>query len=794
MRCGTNSSAPHFLRLLSALSLTVGGGILYHEKNTCYAADVTKERINMLNIPFLLENLSLEEKAALCSGHGFWWTEAVERLGLPSIMMSDGPHGLRKQAKESDHVGLNDSIPAVCFPSGAALAASFDRELIRSLGDHLGEEARAEKLHTVLGPAVNIKRSPLCGRNFEYLSEDPYLAGEMSASYVEGVQARQVGVCVKHYAANSQEERRMSVSSEVSERALREIYLAAFEKTVRRAHPWSLMCAYNRINGTYCCENKWLLTDVLRNEWGHDGIVMTDWGAMNDRVAALRAGLNLEMPSSNGYHDRKIVEAVRSGELSMEELDASVEELLRWIDRGLALPDVPAYDKEAHHAFARRAAAQCAVLLQNRDNVLPLAKDADAVFIGTFAAAPRYQGGGSSHIHSFRISSALDAARGVAPVAYCAGWSDDGTQADEARFAEAVAAAEKAGCAVIFAGLPDSYESEGYDRRHIDLPACQNALIEAVAAVQPRTVVVLHNGSPVAMPWKDSVAAILELYLGGQAVGEAAADLLFGNAEPGGRLAETFPLRIEDTPCYMNFPGSIEKVVYAEDVFVGYRWYDTRKMPVLFPFGHGLSYTTFELSNARLSAADFAPGGELTVSVDVTNTGTRAGSHVVQLYVAPPVRTEVPRPVHELKGFERVRLEPGETATVTFTLDDRSFAYYDEGRGWRVEGGAYTVEIGSSSRAIALTAPVAVSASPRKIVYSDWLTVGEVVAAGKAELLEPYLSQMKNVFGVGDTELSSSSEHMGAAMVANLPLHSIASFMPTQDGFVEQIRRALSDS
>lgn len=745
-----------------------------------------------LDIPKLLKELTLEEKAGLCSGKNFWETKGVERLGVPSVMMSDGPHGLRKQAVKSDHLGLNESVKAVCFPTGSAIAASFDRELMAALGDHLGEESRAENLHTLLGPAINIKRSPLCGRNFEYLSEDPYLAGEMSATYVNHVQAKKVGVSVKHYAANNQEYRRMSSNSRVSERALREIYLAAFEKTIKEARPWTLMCAYNRLNGTYCCENEWLLEKLPRGEWGYDGIIMTDWGAMNNRVEALKAGLELEMPGSGDINSKKIIDAINNGELSMEILDRAVERLLTWIDRGLADEEIGGYDKEAHHAFARKVASECAVLLKNDNEMLPLDKGAKVAFIGTYAENPRFQGGGSSHINTFKTTSAVQAADGTANISYNAGWKEDGITADEALLAEAVKAAKDAEVAVIFAGLPDSFESEGYDRTHLNMPDCQNALIEAVVAAQPNTVVVLHTGSPIAMPWLAKVPAVLNMYLGGQAVGGAAIDVLFGDVCPSGRLAETFPLRIEDTPAYMNFPGNGDTVMYGEDVYVGYRWYDSRKMDVLFPFGYGLSYTSFSISNLKLSAAEIEADGTLNVSVDVTNTGARAGKQVVQLYVAPPSNAKQPRPVHELKGFEKVELAAGETKTVQFKADSRSFAYFEERiSDWYVEAGEYNIQVGFSCRDLPLCAVVKVKNSPLPLKWSDYITIGDFIDAGREDVIASLLEGMKKTVGVEDDGGGAISNEMVQAMLGGMPLHSLQSFGSLPEGLLDKIKSAL---
>lgn len=730
-----------------------------------------------LDIPYLLENMTLEEKAGLCSGSDFWRTKAVERLGLPAVMVSDGPHGLRKQADEADHLGLNASVPAVCFPAGSALACSFSRKLANEVGELLGEEARAEKIHTLLGPAINIKRSPLCGRNFEYLSEDPYLAGEIAASYIKGVQSKNVGVSVKHYAANNQETRRMSVDTLVDERTLREIYLKAFEIAVRQAQPWTLMCAYNKVNGTYCCENEFLLNTTLREEWGFDGIVMTDWGAMNNRVKALKAGLELEMPASHGINDNRIVEAVQNGRLPVQVLNRAVERLLVWIQRGLnKQPEIQAYDKQQHHSYSRKAAAECAVLLKNQNDVLPLAKTQQAVFIGPFAQAPRFQGGGSSHINCFQVTSAMAAAQEAGlPVRYYAGMQADGVTRDDALLQQAVEAAAGAQAAVLFVGLPDSFESEGYDRTHMDMPAAQNELIAAVARVQPNTIVVLHNGSPVTMPWNDEVAAVLEMYLGGQAVGGATVDLLYGDACPGGKLAETFPLRLQDNPSYLQFPGDGNTVAYGEGVFVGYRWYDSRQMQVRYPFGHGLSYTKFAIGPLQLSAASIGDGGSVTVTADVTNTGSREGSEVVQLYVAPPAAQRSIRPAQELKGFAKVNLQPGEIVKVSFTLQESAFAYYDTAQAkWYAAPGAYTINVGQSSRDIQKQAVVQLQTTMAPFVYADSTTIGDLLAHGLDDIVSELVAKMAESFGNSD----AMSGEMVKAMMEAMPVHSLPSFTP----------------
>ena len=554
----------------------------------------------------LVSRMTLEEKASLCSGLDFWHTKGVERLGIPSEMVSDGPHGLRKQDDKADHLGINDSIQAVCFPAGCATASSFNRELVTKLGETLGEECQAENVSTILGPAMNIKRSPLCGRNFEYYSEDPLVSTEMAGALVHGVQSKHIGTSPKHFMANNQEYHRLTSSSEMDERTMREIYLASFEGMVKKEKPWTIMNAYNKLNGTYLCENKEMLTDVLRREWGFDGYVMTDWGAMNDRVEALKAGCNLEMPSCEGATDAEIVAAVQDGTLDESVLDKSCEEYLNVIFKYEENRDKNAvFQREKDHETAREIEEECIVLLKNEDALLPLSADKKVAFIGKYAEEPRYQGGGSSHINSFKTESAMDAVEFLATVkkeniTFAKGFDDVEDKADEALAAKAVEAAANADVAVIFAGLPDSFESEGYDRKHLGMPNCQNALIEAVAEAQPNTIVVLHNGAPVEMPWLGKVKAVLEAYLGGQAVGGAVVNVLYGNANPSGRLAETFPLRIQDTPCYLNYGGEHDKSVYSEGVFVGYRYYTSKEMEVLFPFGYGLSYTTFSYGNLTL--------------------------------------------------------------------------------------------------------------------------------------------------------------------------------------------------
>ena len=736
-----------------------------------------------MDIKKLVSQMTLEEKAGLCSGADFWHTKAVERLGIPSSMMSDGPHGLRKQDEEADHLGINDSIKAVCFPAASATAASFDKALLCRMGEAIGDACQHEKLSVILGPAVNIKRSPLCGRNFEYFSEDPYLAGKMAAAFIHGVQSRNVGTSIKHFAGNSQEHRRMSSSSEIDERTLREIYLTAFETAVKEEQPWTVMCSYNRLNGVFASENPWLLTEVLRKEWGFEGYVVSDWGAVSDRVAGLAAGLDLEMPSSGGYNDRKIVEAVRAGKLDERLLDQAVERILRIVFRYTenARPDTP-WDKEAQHRLAAEIAADCMVLLKNEDALLPLKSEDEIAFIGEFAAKPRFQGGGSSHIHCFKTTSALEAAEGL-KVRYAQGFSAAQDSASDEQIAEAVVAARAAKAAVVFAGLPDVYESEGYDRTHMRLPDCQNRLIEAVAAANPNTVVVLHNGSPVEMPWIDQVKAVLEAYLGGEAVGLAAVRVLFGELSPSGCLPESFPQKLADNPSYLYYGGEGNVTEYREGIFVGYRYYDRKETELLFPFGHGLSYTHFVFSDLRLSATRITDRDTLTATVTVTNTGERAGKAVAQLYVRD-CESGVLRPLRELKGFEKVFLQPGESKAVCFTLDKRSFAYWNTAiHDWHVESGEFAIEIGRSSRDIALSETVYVESTtvlPRH--YDENSIFMDILAdPHAAAVIRPLLDGFRETFMPSGEEQTAAAreaitDEMNLAMLQYMPLRALVSF------------------
>lgn len=756
---------------------------------------------HVLDVKKLVNELTLEEKASLCSGADFWHTKAIDRLNIPAAMVSDGPHGIRKQESLADHMGVAESIKAIGFPTASAMACSFDRDLLHKVGDALGEECVAEDLAVLLGPGINMKRSPICGRNFEYYSEDPVVAGELGAAFVNGVQEHGVGTSLKHFAANNQEWRRMSISAEIDERTLREIYLAAFETVVKKAQPWTIMCSYNRINGVYSCENDWLLNKVLRDEWGFEGLVMTDWGAMDERVPSLKAGLDLEMPDCHGETDKLIVKAVQSGELEESVLDTAVERILTMVDKYLtARKDIdPAsmvhplpssvergYDVAAHHALARTTAEQSAVLLKNED-ILPLQKDKKIAFIGEFAKVPRIQGGGSSHINNTSVESALDAAGDS--VSYAQGFHIDEETTDETLLQEAITLAKESDVAVIFAGLPDSFESEGFDRTHLNMPANQNELIARISEVQPNVVVVLHSGSPIAMPWLDKVAGVLQMYLAGQASGGAAVNLLFGDATPCGKLAETFPLRLEDNPSYLNFPGNREKVCYQEGVFIGYRYYDKKKMDVLFPFGYGLSYTDFTYSNMKVTvngknATDvdvIKETDEIIVSSDITNTGNCDGAEIVQLYIKNPVVYEI-RPEKELRDFAKVFLKAGETKTVTFTLNARAFSYYETRiHDWYAESGDYEILLASSSRDIRLQDTVSITGSKKIPFVADYVTTCEDVElfAKDGSALDEMLRGSGFAEATdhdGDDSMGSGTADMMKAMFTGTPLHSILSF------------------
>ncbi len=662
-------------------------------------APMPVETVRRVTLDEVLLGLTLDEKIALVSGKDFWHTVNVDDspVKVPSVMVSDGPHGLRKQNTAADNLGVNDSIVATCFPSAAGLASSYDTSLMEHLGQTLGEECQAEDVAVILGPAINIKRSPLCGRNFEYFSEDPYLAGKMSAAYIKGVQSKNTGVSLKHFAVNNQERRRYTVSAEVDERTLREIYLAGFETAVKEAQPWTVMCSYNRVNGEQVSESKKLLNDILRDEWGFKGFVVSDWGAVNDRVKGLKNGLDLEMPGTYGMNAKKIKAAIENGTLDEAELDKAVRRIInlafKWTQNKLDCE----YDREEHHKRAKEVALKTMVLLKNENDILPLDTKKKIAFIGEYAKKPRYQGGGSSHINTYKVTDAYRQSLKYCDIVYADGFGVEDKKINPELVKNAMRVAADSDITVIFAGLPEYIESEGFDRKDMKLPECQNYLIEQIAQVQKNIVIVLHNGAPVEMPWIDKVSGVLEAYLAGEAVGEAEADILFGVANPCGKLAETFPLKLTDTPCYHNFPGTFNTVEHREGLFVGYRYYETAKKDVLFPFGHGLSYTKFEYSDLKIDKmAVTAATDTVEVSLSVKNIGTVDGEEIVQIYVSPAEK-KIFRSDIELKGFTKVALKAGESKRVTVKLDNRAFAYYNiDEKDFVCDDGKYIVMAGAS--------------------------------------------------------------------------------------------------
>ena len=663
----------------------------------------------MLKHKDLISQMTLKEKASLCSGKDFWHLKSIERLGLPEIMVCDGPHGLRKQNAENKKVGIGNSYPATCFPTAVTTACSWDRDLIYKMGQALAEECLQHGVSVLLGPSVNMKRSPLCGRNFEYFSEDPELAGEMGAAFIAGVQSKGIGTSLKHFAGNSQEMKRMTSNSIIDERALREIYLTAFEKAVKKSQPWTVMNAYNLLNGTYCSENDWLQNKVLRDEWGFKGAVVSDWGAVNDRVAGLNAGNDLEMPSSGGVNDAKIVEAVKCGVIDETTLDERVDKLIDIILKGAANKK-PGYkfDVKAHNLLSRQIAEQSMVLLKNDGNILPLKRvEGEYVaVIGAFADNPRYQGAGSSIINPTMIDSGRRAFNNSPiSVKFADGYDRSGKRKNEdAYITEACNLAKNASKAVVFIGLTDDYESEGFDRSTMKLPDGHNRLVEAVSRVNDNVIVVLEGGSPVEMPWADDVKAILNAYLGGQSVAPAIVDVLTGKANPCGKLAETYPVCLKDTPTSFRYPDSKEDVQYRESIFIGYRYYDKVERNVRFPFGFGLSYTSFEYSDIKLKKKNLTKGEGAKVTFTIKNTGDVAGSEIAQVYVTKP-ESKIFRAPKELKGFVKIHLEPGEEKKVTVELDDRAFAFWNTAtEDWCVESGEYKILVGASSRDIRLEA------------------------------------------------------------------------------------------
>jgi len=661
----------------------------------------------LFKVDKLISELTLEEKASLCSGRDDWSTQPIERLDIPWIWVADGPHGLRR-APATNKPGYGDQEPATCFPTASALAATWDLDLVYDVGVALGEECQALDVNVLLGPGVNIKRSVLGGRNFEFFSEDPVLSGEIGAVFINGVQSQGVGTSLKHYVANNVETMRMYMDSDLDTRTLNEIYLTPFEIAVKKSQPWTIMACYNRVQGIYGTQSPYLLNDVLKDQWGFEGIVISDWFAVVDRVEGVKSGMHIEMPGVNTVNDSLIVEAVKNGNLDEAALDNLVKEILFIVLRAKDLEKENADQKiEEHHQLARKVSAEAATLLKNDNNVLPLNKDYKKIaIIGEFAANPRYQGNGSSEVKPTHIDNVLDIIKKEygkdLEISYAQGYSlaDDN---DFSLIEEAKKTADNADIALLFTGLPLHYESEGIDRKHIDMPASHNKLISEIASVQKNTVVVLTNGSAVAMPWINEVPAVLETWLGGQAGAGGTADVLFGEVVPSGKLAETFPVKLEDTPSYFNFPGEEGTALYGERIFVGYRYYDEKKIEPLFPFGHGLSYTTFEYNNIKLSQNNISDKDELFVTLTVKNTGKLAGKEVVQLYVTDKESSLI-RPEKELKHFTKVELEPGQEKEISFTLNDRDFSYFDAKRNmWIAESGDFTISVGSSSRDLRLS-------------------------------------------------------------------------------------------
>ncbi|GAA3939296.1 glycoside hydrolase family 3 C-terminal domain-containing protein [Microbacterium soli] len=720
-----------------------------------------------------LAALSTAQKASLTSGADFWTTKAIDAAGIPSIMLTDGPHGLRKQAGRSDHLGLNESVPATCFPPAAALGSTFDPALAERVGEALGVESAIEDVAVILGPGVNLKRSPLCGRNFEYLSEDPVVSGVMGAALVRGIQSQGVGASLKHFAANNQEDDRMRVSADIDPRPLRELYLRGFERVVEEAKPWTVMCSYNRINGVYASENPWLLTQLLREEWGFDGVVVSDWGAVNDRVSALVAGLDLEMPASGGRTDAEIVSAVESGRMDPAVLDTAAGRMIDLVRRAQARPAAAGpLDVEAHHALAREAASRSIVLLKNEGGLLPLAAGASVAVIGEFARTPRFQGGGSSHINPTRVDTALDALRASLGegVGFAPGFAFDGSDAERLR-AQAVETAAAHDVAVVFLGLPEAEESEGFDRTGIDLPAVQQELLDAVIAANPHVVVVLSHGGVVALPFADRVPSIVDAWLLGQAGGSAIADVLTGVVNPSGRLAETIPYRIEDTPAFGSFPGSFGHVRYGEGILVGYRWYDARRIDVAYPFGHGLSYTAFEYG---APAASVTADGDVAVSVAVTNTGDRDGREVVQVYIGRE-QSAVERAPRELKAFASVEIPAGATRQVEVVVRRRDLAYWDiRVDRWVVEGGEYRVDVGASSRDLRGSVVVEVSGDEVRMPLTRDSSLGELLA--HPVLGQAVAEQLTGIAAPAEGGEGIMSADAMAKMLASFPIGRLGSF------------------
>ena len=659
----------------------------------------------------IINKMSLEEKAMLCVGADYWNSKEFKKYGIPKITMSDGPHGLRVQKAAKDNLGINESEISVCFPAGATIANSWDRKIAYLLGETLGKEARAENINIVLGPAINIKRSPLCGRNFEYFSEDPYLTGILGGEYVKGLQSQNVGACVKHFAVNNQENRRRTIDVIIDERNLREIYLKAFEMIIKNSKPWSIMSAYNKVNGEYCSENSHLMKEILRKEWDFQGIVISDWGAENDRVKGIENEHELEMPGGRGNGIEQIIEAVKIGKIPENKLNNIIDRIIDLAKRCNNNQKQETYDKEKHHNIAQKIAEESIVLLKNDDNILPL-KNRKIALIGDMAKNPRYQGAGSSTINPYKIENAYNNLKENNIIfEYAKGYEKIESENDETLRKEAIEIAKKNEIVIIFAGLTENFESEGIDRKNLNIPQNQNKLIEEICKVNKNVIIVLSNGSPILMPWKDKVKAIITGYLGGESGAKAMINCILGKINPSGKLAETYPKKIEDTPCFENYPGTELTVEYKESIYVGYRFYDTTNIDVLFPFGYGLSYTTFTYSNLKINQKK----DKIIVTFKIKNTGNFKGKEIAQLYISQE-NPKTFKSKKELKGFEKIELEAGEEKEISITLNNDSFEYYNpEIKRWAIEEGTYKILIGKSSRNIELEDKIFIKSNDKNI-------------------------------------------------------------------------------
>lgn len=661
----------------------------------------------------IINEMSIEEKASLCVGEDYWNSKKIERFDIPNIKMSDGPHGLRVQRESVDNLGINESEISICFPALSTIGNSWNKELAYLLGKTLGEEAKEEKVNIVLGPAVNIKRSPLCGRNFEYISEDPFLAGIIGSEYVKGLQSQNVGACVKHFAVNNQEDRRRTINAIIDERTLREIYLKPFEIILKNSNPWAIMSAYNKVNGEYCTENKHLLKEILRKEWNYNGIVISDWGAENDRVKGLKATHELEMPGGRGNGVNEIVEAVRNRKISDDELNKVVDRIIETAKKCKRKnKELKEYNKEKHHNIALKIAEDSIVLLKNKDNILPLKLNKNIAIIGDMAKSPRYQGSGSSTINPYKIENALDTfLENNIKFEYAKGYERIDLKNDKKLLEEAIKIAEKNEIVIVFAGLTENYESEGIDRKNIDIPINQNKLIQEICKVNNNVIVVLSNGSPIAMPWKDNVKAIITGYLGGEAGGRAIVNCLIGKVNPSGKLSESYPKDLSDIPCYNYYPGTELISEYKESIYVGYRYYDKVNKEVLFPFGFGLSYTQFQYSNLKVNKYD----DKIEVKFKIKNIGKVTGKEIAQIYISQ-IEPKIYKPNKELKEFVKIELSPNEEKEIAIKLNRKSFEYYNtETKSWKIEEGTYQIQIGKSSRDIVLKQEIYINSRDKKI-------------------------------------------------------------------------------